>query len=60
LAHGEFRLAHEVLELAAANPKLPHQWHRQLLCEVEVNGEPQPARGLLEHLIIGRYHPLGL
>lgn len=60
LAQGEFRLSHEVLDLAAADPALPNQWHRQLLCDVDVNGESAPARGLLEHLIIGRYHPLGL
>jgi hypothetical protein len=60
LPHGEFRLAREVLDLAAPDPALLHRWHRQLLCEVEVEGSPEPARGLLEHLIIGRYHPLGL
>ena len=60
LAHGEFRLAREVLDLSAPDPSLLHRWHRQLHCEVEVDDESEPARGLLEHLIIGRYHPLGL
>lgn len=60
LPHGEFRLAREVLDLAGPDPSLAHRWHRQLLCEVDVDGCTEPARGLLEHLIIGRYHPLGL
>jgi hypothetical protein len=60
MPHGEFRLAREILDLAGPDPSLLHRWHRQLLCEVDVDGAPDPVRGLLEHLIIGRYHPLGL
>ncbi|HUR75045.1 MAG TPA: hypothetical protein VMZ00_12275 [Sporichthya sp.] len=60
MAHGEYRLAREVLDLAGPDPSLLHRWHRQLLCDVDVDGETDLARGLLEHLIIGRYHPLGL
>lgn len=60
LPHGDLRIDREVLDLAAADPTALHHWHRQLLCEVDVEGEAELARGLLEHLIIGRYHPLGL
>jgi hypothetical protein len=66
MPQGNFRLAREVLDLASADPAALHQLHRQVLCEVDVlradgsDGSAGPARGLLEHLIIGRYHPLGL
>ncbi len=64
MAHGEYRVGREVLDLAGPDPALLHRWHRQLLCDVDVQtdagSDAEPARGLLEHLIIGRYHPLGL
>ncbi|GAA0608465.1 hypothetical protein GCM10009547_08040 [Sporichthya brevicatena] len=62
LAHGEYRLAREVLDLAGPDPQQLHRWHRQVRCDVDVEcgAGTDTARGLLEHLIIGRYHPLGL
>jgi hypothetical protein len=59
-AHGAFKLEREVLDLTVADPTHMNRWHRQMLCDVDVAGESRPARGILEHLFIGRYHPLGL
>ncbi len=62
LPHGELEVAREAIALDTADPGDLHRWHRQLACEVAVEalGAPQAAVGVLEHLIIGPYRPLGL
>jgi hypothetical protein len=58
--HGELEVEREALDLRDPDPAHLHRWHRQLLCEVEVDGADAPGRGVLEHLVIGPYAPLGL
>jgi len=58
--HGEFELGRERIVLDHDETGALHRWHRQLLCDVEVDGRPGAAAGVLEHLIIGEQHPLGL
>lgn len=60
LPHGELAVEHESIELTDPDPGQINRWHRQLLCDVEVNGADVGATGVLEHLVIGPYAPLGL
>lgn len=58
--HGEFELGHERIALDHEEHGALHRWHRQLLCDVVVDGRQDAASGVLEHLVIGPYRPLGL
>lgn len=64
LPHGELEVAREALDLRDPSPADGHRWHRQLLCDVEVQdraaGGTEHGVGVLEHLFIGPYAPLGL
>jgi hypothetical protein len=62
LPHGELEIARETIALDAADPGHLNRWHRQVLCDVAVDGPDgrEHATGVLEHLIIGPYTPLGL
>jgi len=60
LPHGELTVDTERIDLTGPDPAHAHRRHRQLLCDVAVNGEDVGATGVLEHLFLGPYHPLGL
>jgi hypothetical protein len=64
LPHGELEVAREALDLSDPAPDQPNRWHRQVLCDVAVRdragGTEDTGTGVLEHLIIGPYAPLGL
>ncbi|WP_026910278.1 hypothetical protein [Patulibacter minatonensis] len=64
LPHGELEVAVEALDLTDPAPDEPHRWHRQVLCDVAVRdrgaGTEDQGTGVLEHLFIGPYGPLGL
>ncbi|WP_354700651.1 hypothetical protein DSM112329_00936 [Paraconexibacter sp. AEG42_29] len=64
LAHGELEVAREAIDLTSPSPDELHRWHRQVLCDVTatdaVTGDAEHGTGVLEHLIIGPYAPLGL
>lgn len=59
LAHGELEVERETLTLAATAPGHSPGWHRQLLCAVTAS-DGTAGTGILEHLFIGPYAPLGL
>jgi hypothetical protein len=59
LAHGELEVERETLHLDASSAADPPRWHRQLLCAVEAS-DGSTGTGVLEHLFLGRYDPLGL
>ncbi|CAB4961719.1 unannotated protein [freshwater metagenome] len=48
----------------AALPGERERWHRQVLCDVAVtdraSGATEQGTGVLEHLFLGPYAPLGL
>jgi hypothetical protein len=62
LVHGELEVAREAIDLHAPSPRDLNRWHRQLLCDVTATSAAGSERGtgVLEHLFIGPYAPLGL
>lgn len=59
LAHGELETERETLAPASTEPGFAPGWHRQLLCTVTAS-DGTAGTGLLEHLFVGPYAPLGL
>lgn len=64
LPHGELEVEREAIDLRDPSPEDGYRWHRQVLCDVAVtdraSGATERGTGVLEHLFIGPYAPLGL
>ena len=62
LPHGELETAREAIDLRKPDPSDFNRLHRQLLCDVTLDGPGGSERGtgILEHLILGSYRPLDL